>query len=292
MVAPTRLRRPTLGAAAALLALSLATACTPGSSSPSASGTSVPWTAPSTTPARTATNQQPPPTPGVPAADLTDLPRVPRSCELPAAVLGHDLTGIPTTDRVVALTFTVTGNDVGLGSILATLTDTGAPATFFVSGSFAQSYADATTAIALTHPIGNATQDAIDLTTLSDAGILAEIQRGADSIRATTGRDPLPVVRAPFGAADARTTAVTNAHCRVALRWTVDSQGWRGRAAGTTATIRDRVMSGLVPGAVIALTAGSQPEDGTTLDTDALAAVIAAIRSRGYDLVTLDRLWS
>lgn len=286
--------------AAALLAVLLVPACTTGSprggtttspttSSGDSSGPADASTAPTIAPS--GRNVLPaPPTPGVPSADRTRLPAVPASCRLAGAVLGRQLTGIPTTERVAALAFTVTGDDVGLSRILATLTATGAPATFFLSGTFAQSFPDSAAAIAVSHPIGNATQDGFDLTTLSNAAIATEITRGAVSIRAATGQDPLPVLQEPLGAGDARTTAVLNAACQVALRWTVDSQGWRGRVAGTTASLRDRVMSGLVPGAVVALTVGSQPEDGSTLDADALDAVIAAIRSRGYDLVTLERL--
>jgi peptidoglycan/xylan/chitin deacetylase (PgdA/CDA1 family) len=103
---------------------------------------------------------------------------------------------------------------------------------------------------------------------------------------------PHPLFRFPYGESDARTIAVVNRLGYGGIRWTLDTLGWQGSASGQSSdTVVARVVSGLRPGAIILMHVGSA-EDGTTLDADALARVIAEIRARGYELVTLrDFLW-
>jgi peptidoglycan/xylan/chitin deacetylase (PgdA/CDA1 family) len=50
------------------------------------------------------------------------------------------------------------------------------------------------------------------------------------------------------------------------------------------------VLAGLRPGAIILMHVGSNPDDGTTFDADALPGLIDELRSRGYTLVTLERV--
>src|SRR5690606_8066167 len=59
---------------------------------------------------------------------------------VPAGLVGVDVERIPTNSRIVALTFDAGANADGLPSILATLRSTGVPATFFLTGRWAQNY--------------------------------------------------------------------------------------------------------------------------------------------------------
>jgi peptidoglycan/xylan/chitin deacetylase (PgdA/CDA1 family) len=72
----------------------------------------------------------------------------------------------------------------------------------------------------------------------------------------------------------------------------VDSLGWQGRQGGTrdAAFVRDRVLNAATAGGIVVMHVGSHPTDRSTLDADALPAVIDGLRARGYTLVTLDVL--
>lgn len=51
-------------------------------------------------------------------------------------------------------------------------------------------------------------------------------------------------------------------------------------------------MGALRPGEIVLMHLGSNPQDGTTLDADALPDVIDRMRAAGYGFVTLDALLS
>jgi peptidoglycan/xylan/chitin deacetylase (PgdA/CDA1 family) len=68
-------------------------------------------------------------------------PVPPGTLPFPARLAGTDLTYIPTTRKVVALTFDASANDDAVASILATLQAAHVPATFFLTGSFVSRFA-------------------------------------------------------------------------------------------------------------------------------------------------------
>ena len=49
------------------------------------------------------------------------------------------------------------------------------------------------------------------------------------------------------------------------------------------------MLSGLRPGEIVIMHVGSNPDDHSTLDADALPKVIEALKARGYGFTTLDR---
>lgn len=212
-----------------------------------------------------------------------------KGCALPATLLGKDLTVVSATDKVVALTFDAGANADGVASILATLDARDATGTFFLTGAFVESFPGASRQIASAYPIGNHTQHHPDLTTLSADAVRAEIRTGAASIVAATGVDPRPYFRFPYGAVTTSTISIVNAECYVPFRWTVDTWGWKGTAGDMSAdAVLQRVLDGLRPGAIVLMHVGSNPDDGSTFDADALPAVIDAVRAQGYRLVTLE----
>jgi peptidoglycan/xylan/chitin deacetylase (PgdA/CDA1 family) len=209
------------------------------------------------------------------------------SQSLPSSLKGTEWTRLPTRSRVVALTFDAGGNADGAGSILRTLAAKGAPATFFLTGRFAQLFPATTRAIAARYAVGNHTYDHPDLTRLSDAAVRGEVSLGAEAIGAATSADPRPLFRFPYGARDARTIALVNGLGYGSIRWTVDTLGWQGTSGGrSVASVRQRVLASLQPGEIVLMHSGSAP-DGSTLDADALPSVIDAIRARGYKLTTV-----
>jgi peptidoglycan/xylan/chitin deacetylase (PgdA/CDA1 family) len=77
----------------------------------------------------------------------------------------------------------------------------------------------------------------------------------------------------------------------VAVRWTVDTLGWQGTSGGASASsVRRRVLDSARPGEIVLMHLGANPDDGTTLDAQALPDVIESLRDLGYGFVTLDAL--
>jgi peptidoglycan/xylan/chitin deacetylase (PgdA/CDA1 family) len=275
-----------LGAAGRAVALVASGACggagpspAPGAGGrPSATASGSPSTAPVSPAATPATS--------APAASATAVSPV------AARLAGRDWTVIPTSRRVVALTFDAGANDAGLASILATLRRTGVPATFFLTGTFTRSLAASARRIAAGgYRIGDHTLTHPHLTQLSDAAVRQEILGGARQIAAVTGAAPAPLLRFPFGDADQRVITLANQAGFVPVRWTVDSLGWEGKAGGVSAAVvTARVLGSLRPGEIVLMHIGSNPDDGTTFDADALPQVISQLRARGYSFVTMDAL--
>jgi len=277
---------------------------TAGSATPSR-GTATPSTggAPASTPSTTSplpgatTTAAPSPrtTPRVSPAPSTTWVRsvvrpAPDACALTAKYRGKDLEVVPTTAKIAVLTFDAGASSTGVTPILSTLATTKVAATFFLTGDFIRDHPSATASIAAAHLVGNHSATHPDLTTLSSTAVVDEIRKGAAAIQAGTGRPPRPWFRFPFGARDARTIGLVNGECYVAVRWTVDSLGWKGTSGGMTVTkVRDRILAAARPGMVVLMHVGANPDDGTTLDAAALPSVIAGLRAKGYSFVTLQQ---
>lgn len=210
---------------------------------------------------------------------------------LPLRLRGQDVTVLPTTRAVVALTFDAGANAAGLGSILATLAARGVPATFFLTGQWAVANpAGVQAVVAGGHRVGNHSMTHPDLTTLPDAAVREQVLDAQRVIRAA-GADPAPLFRFPFGARTDHTVAVVNGAGQVPVRWTVDTLGWKGTSGGVTRDqVVDRVVGALRPGEIVLMHVGSNPDDGTTLDADALPVVLDRLQAAGYGFVTLEAL--
>ena len=195
---------------------------------------------------------------------------------------------------MVALTFDAGANADAVPSILATLHREGVPATFFLTGNFVRDFPAAARSIAAAGVrIGDHTITHPYLTQLSDTAVQHEITGGAQQIISVTGQNPAPLFRFPYGDADARTIAIANRAGFVPVRWTVDTLGWQGTAGHISASVVvSRVLAAARPGEIALMHVGSNPDDHTTFDADALPQVISGLRARGYSFVTLDALTS
>ena len=249
---------------------------TPATSSPAPSTSATSSPAPSTSAAGT---------PEGLAADAT-------TCVVPARLRGQDVERLAVTDKVIALTFDAGANADGVPAIRRVLSQQHVSrATFFLTGHFAATFPTKSRLLARDYLVGNHTQTHPDLTTLTDAQVRAEVRAAEDTIRTRTGQDPRRFFRFPFGARTSHTISVLNGLCYVPFRWTVDTLGWKGTSGGMTAAkVVDRVLAAASPGAIVLMHVGSNPDDGTTLDADALPTVIHELRARGYAFVRLSRV--
>ena len=292
-----RARRSLPGAAVVwLVALGLLVGCgggavesgqAPASRSTSSAPSSTTTTPPPPTPPRSAPASTTPPEP--PAPDRS--PPSPPVAPFPGTLRGQDVTVLPTSRQLVALTFDAGANSAGLPSILATLRDRQVSATFFVTGQWAAGDPAQVQAIrAAGHRVGNHSMNHAHFTQLSAAQIGEQLTGAQQAIQAA-GADPRPLFRFPFGDRDARTIAAVNDAGYLPVRWTVDTLGWKGTSGGMSAQqVSDRAVDALRPGAIVLMHIGSNPDDGTTLDADALPGTIDRMRAAGYSFVTMDSL--
>jgi peptidoglycan/xylan/chitin deacetylase (PgdA/CDA1 family) len=236
---------------------------------------------PTPTPAPTSAPTTPPPTTPAPSATATGLP---------TSLIGRVFLRIPTTAHVVALTFDGGSGAQGAPSVLATLRQTGTPATFFLTGRFTQIFPQTTTAIAQAGLVGNHSMTHPHLPQLPSATVTAEVTGAEGVIDAATKRTARPWFRFPYGEYDARTLGIVNGLGYAAIGWTIDSRGWMGHAgAGSADDVVSRVLSQLQPGAIVLMHLGAA-DDGSNLDAEALPKMIAGVRDAGYSFVTIDAL--
>jgi peptidoglycan-N-acetylglucosamine deacetylase len=265
---------------------------TPGPTTPTPPPTPTPT--PATTPKPVAAPVEPPsPAPSIPGQEPTPpgsagTPVAPASPALPAALVATEWERLPTTQRVVALTFDAGANAAAVPAILRTLQTESVPATFFLTGSWVERYPDLTSQIARDYPVGNHSYSHPDFTTLDDGAIGNELDRTAEVIAAVSGQDPRPLFRFPFGARDARTINAVNGRGYGSIRWTVDTLGWKGTTGGMSVdAVVTRVMDTVQPGQIVLMHVGSHPADGSMLDAEALPEIIRGLRAAGYGFVTV-----
>lgn len=227
--------------------------------------------------------------PATPAATPTPT-AAPTPIPPPAAhavLRGIRLTRLPTTRKVVVLTFDAGANADGVPSILRTLQATGTPATFFLTGKWVQTYPELAQQIGRSYQVGNHTYSHPYLPTLPDASVRNEIAVAGTMITSATGHDPRPLFRFPYGDGDARTIAIANQLGYSCIQWTVDTQGWRGISGGQSVNSAvGRVMANLQPGEIVLMHVGSAG-DRSTLDADALPRIIASLKAQGYSFTTV-----
>ncbi len=238
------------------------------------------------------TPQPSPPLPSPPLPTPAPPPAPPPSTNLPPAWGGVDRERIPTERSVVALTFDGGSSDAAVGGILATLAERDVPATFFVTGAFARSYPQQVRAMAAAgHPVGNHSDAHLSYPELTDVHIRADLAAAEAAIVAASGRPAMPLFRFPFGARTEHDIRVVNDAGYLPVRWSADSLGWKGTSGGLTVDeVVDRVVGTAVPGHIVLMHVGANPDDGTTLDADALPRIIDGLQALGYGFVDLDGL--
>jgi peptidoglycan/xylan/chitin deacetylase (PgdA/CDA1 family) len=202
-------------------------------------------------------------------------------------MLGREIERLPTNHHRVALTFDCGANRDGLAKIRKALRDANVPTTFFMTGDWVRANPAAARSLAADYPVGNHTNHHSHLPTLSPAAVRADLNATRRVIKNTTSQDPRPRFRFPYGESTPSLISLVNDLGYGAFRWTVDTLGWKGRAAGQTEdTVQARVIGALQPGEIVLMHCGSA-EDGSTLDADTLPAIIQAIRAHGYGFTTL-----
>jgi peptidoglycan-N-acetylglucosamine deacetylase len=170
----------------------------------------------------------------------------------------------------------------GEDRILETLADEQVRGSFFLQGRWTRAYPELAGRIAEAgHLIGNHSNFHAPMNGLSDEWFRRDVERAEQTIRDTTGIDPRPWFRCPFGRGmdDAR---VLNTLAELGYRhvgWDVDPRDW-----DETRTV-DELVKFVVAGEGIVLL-----HAWPTVTADGLGAVIAGLRDRGAEFVGVDEL--
>jgi peptidoglycan/xylan/chitin deacetylase (PgdA/CDA1 family) len=205
--------------------------------------------------------------------------------------MGQVVSRIPTSRKVVALTFDAGANGDGVDSILATLAKEKVAASFCLTGDFVNSFASLSLRMSAAGRLCNHSADHPHLPSLSETQVRTQITSARTTILRVTGEDPHPLFCFPFGDSGPRDLHLVNDLGYVAVGWTVDTLGWQGTSGGRSADfVVQRVLAAATPGEIVLMHVGSHPTDHSTLDAEALPRVIAGLRRAGYSFVTLDAL--
>jgi peptidoglycan/xylan/chitin deacetylase (PgdA/CDA1 family) len=197
----------------------------------------------------------------------------------PAALRGATTTNVCTKGGI-ALTFD-DGPDRYTDAILTVLRAYGVHATFFVMGVKAQAHPELIRAeVTDGHRVENHSWSHPHLSDLSAAEIDHQLSATQQAIVAA-GAPPPSMLRPPFGDADAEVdAAAARANLKV-VRWSMDTNDWRGR---TAQDITAAVLDHLSPGQVVLMHDGVQESRNTLA---ALPSIIRGLRDRGYCTTTM-----
>jgi peptidoglycan/xylan/chitin deacetylase (PgdA/CDA1 family) len=172
--------------------------------------------------------------------------------------------------------------------ILDALAETGVVASFFLQGRWARSQPDVARRIADDgHLVGHHSQFHVRMPLLSDDGIRADVVEGARDILETTGADPKPWFRCPFGSGhdDPRVLSLLSELGYRNVHWHVELEDWEPWRTGEQVA-DDAVEAALAhgDGAVVLLHTWPSPA------AEALPRILDRLGDAGARFVTLEAL--
>lgn len=243
-----------------------------------------------TLPSETAYGQafQPQPPADAPVRQSVCRPATPAVEKTPGVSI--DVRKGPTECNAISLSFDA-GADRGYAEqILDTLRDEKVPASFGMTGLWAQKNSDLIQRMVDEgHELINHTWDHSSFTgysagrPMSVAERRLELDRTEELLVGLTGKTTRPLFRPPYGDLDNGVLKdVSDDGYDYTIMWTVDSFGWNHLPA---AGIVERCLSRAEPGAIILFHVGIESEDALALKT-----IITTLRERGYQLVTVTDL--
>jgi peptidoglycan-N-acetylglucosamine deacetylase len=185
--------------------------------------------------------------------------------------------------REVALTFD-DGPSTYTPRILRVLARWHVPATFFVIGKMANAYPQYVRAEAQAgNEVGDHTQTHAPMSALSAADQRAQIVDAGNAIRSAGA--PFPTLwRPPYGVFNSTTISILQSLRMLMVLWTVDTSDY---ARPGVSRIAYTAESGARPGAIILMHDGGGDRAETVA---ALPRIIASLRRRGYQIVTVPQL--
>ncbi len=187
------------------------------------------------------------------------------------------------SDKKLSLTFDTAWGNEDLSSILDTLAKYQIRASFFITGSFADSYPEEVKAIAAAgHDIGNHSMTHPRMSQLSETKIIEELTGVYTKVKELTGQD-IFLFRPPYGEYNNNLLNIASKQGYYSIQWNLDSEDWKDYS--TEAIIKTVTQhKNLCSGAIILL------NSGTKYTKDALETIIITLLDSGYEFVPVSEL--
>lgn len=219
------------------------------------------------------------------AGRLTGLPLISEHNAAQPVIGGKllPLIQVDTSLPAVALTFDISWGEVMPAQVLDILKKENVIATFFCSGPWAKKHPEVIQRIiADGHQLESHGQAHTNYSGLTKAGVLSNVDDSSSILKGISGRE-IRFVRPPNG--DYNDQAIVAAAERnvTLVTWSVDSLDWKNPGVET---IQSRVLTRIHNGAIVLLHASDTCKQ-THL---ALPTILAGLREKGLNMVTLDQL--
>jgi len=191
---------------------------------------------------------------------------------------------VNTDKKVVALTFDISWGNKVPGPVLDILEKEKVhKATFFLSGPWTMRHQEIAKRIkSMGFEIGNHGNLHKDFSNYPDSWIREQVSLSAKSIFQTTGAKT-KLIRTPNGDLDVRVLKCLKSMGYTVVQWNTDSLDWKN--PGVSAIV-NRVVTRAVPGDIILMHAS----DSSKQMVDALPKILAGLRAKGYQFVTVSEL--
>ncbi|WP_236718010.1 polysaccharide deacetylase family protein [Actinoplanes sp. TFC3] len=192
----------------------------------------------------------------------------------------------PTAEKVVALTFDDGPLPDYTPRFLDALDTAQVPATFFLVGSHLEEHADLVRGRLDRHEVGNHSWSHDDLATLDLDGARRELERTHEAIKRHLGRE-VTVMRPPYGHLGGSTVLAADTMGYDIALWShqMHERNFADDPAGQARNLIETVRPGSI---VLAHDAGDKRR---LIALNSLPAMIAGLKTRGYEFVTLSELW-
>jgi peptidoglycan/xylan/chitin deacetylase (PgdA/CDA1 family) len=170
--------------------------------------------------------------------------------------------------------------------MLDTFAEKGVRTTFFLMGWWAERNPELVRRIGAEHEVASHGHAVFDLTSVSDAEVVADLETADAVIGGLIGRSTRPLWSPSAGYRDARVRSIAASLGYRPIYWTVDSGDWTTTA--TAEAVERKVLDNASNGAIIVLHFESPRTRVSTAVV--LPRLIDTLRERGYRLVTVTEL--
>ena len=170
--------------------------------------------------------------------------------------------------------------------MLDTFAEKGVRTTFFLMGWWAERNPELVRRIGAEHEVASHGHAVFDLTSVSDAEVVADLETADAVIGGLIGRTTRPLWSPSAGYRDARVRSIAASLGYRPIYWTVDSGDWTTTA--TAAAVERKVLDNAANGAIIVLHFESPRTRVSTAVV--LPRLIDTLREWGYRLVTVTEL--
>ncbi|WP_021879720.1 polysaccharide deacetylase family protein [Paenibacillus sp. P22] len=193
----------------------------------------------------------------------------------------------PASPKRAALTFDDVPDNYYTPRVLDILAREHVRATFFLVGQRAAAHPDMVQRIRMEgHAVGSHSYNHTSYARLSLEEFISQIRRTDKILLPQLGFTPR-FMRPPYGEIKPEQLGWAQGHGYFVVNWNVDTEDWKG--LGAEAIIRN-VKRTLVPGSIILQHAGGGTGEDLSGTLDALPRIIAMLRQKGYELVTVPEL--